>query len=573
VVGDWCERKMGNSAEDFTHLWGSFTLKEDESDELAIGESAMAPLISRGEACVVGKLLADRVVGKEVLKTPMIRAWQPSGRVTFKNLGPNLFLIEFQYEWDKSRIMEGRPWTFDGHLLSMVEYNGVKPLQQVNFDRAAFWVRMSNLPLACMSREVGISIGSSVGAVEDVDVADDGVGWGEFLRVRIVLDLSKPLPRGRTIRVRDTPVWVPFKYEKIPKFCFKCGVVRHGDRGCVVSGGRKTSGGWSENEYGPWLRIPSPNRRQGTNRGGAFENKAGRHTREIRGGPGRVALRRFTDDEASPELPDWTDGGQGVIRNGQAKHGLREGSDGGSSEYPAEPAMKGTISRDTSRSLSLNDSENHSAFKENSRMERGGRTYGESVGGGKKVKGAVLEGGDKQGDVSGKDINEGARFSTAEKGKNVYVGQWDAIKAKMVWELADSNPHGWTCTPNGGPTCTPIQASIQELPCITTPLGRKAACETAGDVAECNSIFKFNAPSPEGSRGARATGKKGKKISSCEKGGKGEHVRNKLGKRKNDSHEGETCAPGGKRNKKHEGELELHDELSAGAGDQPRRAT
>jgi hypothetical protein len=307
---------MGNPAEDLTHLWGSFTLKEDESEELAIGESAMAPLLSRGEACVVGKLLADRVVGKEVLKTPMIRALQPSGRVTFKSLGPNLFLIEFQYEWDKSRIMEGRPWTFDGHLLSMVEYDGVKPLQQVNFDRAAFWVRMTNLPLACMSREVGINIGSSVGAVEDVDVADDGVGWGESLRVRIVLDLSKPLPRGRTIRVRDTPVWVPFKYEKIPKFCFKCGVVRHGDRGCVISGGRKTSGGWSENEYGPWLRIPSPNRRQGTSRGGVGEIRAGWQAREFRDGVTGVAGRRFNEEEAFPEMPIRREGGQGELRNG-----------------------------------------------------------------------------------------------------------------------------------------------------------------------------------------------------------------------------------------------------------------
>jgi predicted molibdopterin-dependent oxidoreductase YjgC len=77
---------------------GSFTFKEDESDELAIGETAMASLLSRGLSCVVGKLLADRVVSKETIKTPLIRAWQPSGRGSFKNLGVNLFRIEFEYE-------------------------------------------------------------------------------------------------------------------------------------------------------------------------------------------------------------------------------------------------------------------------------------------------------------------------------------------------------------------------------------------------------------------------------------------------------------------------------------------
>ena len=57
-------------------------------------------------------------------------------------------------------------------------------------------MRMFNLPLACMSKEAGIRIGSTVGKVEGVDV-DEVMGWGEFLRVRIVLDLSKPISRGR----------------------------------------------------------------------------------------------------------------------------------------------------------------------------------------------------------------------------------------------------------------------------------------------------------------------------------------------------------------------------------------
>jgi hypothetical protein len=69
-----CERKMSASAEDLAHRWENFTLKDDESDVLAIGESALAPLLSRGSSCVVGKLLADRVVSKEIIKTSMIRA-------------------------------------------------------------------------------------------------------------------------------------------------------------------------------------------------------------------------------------------------------------------------------------------------------------------------------------------------------------------------------------------------------------------------------------------------------------------------------------------------------------------
>jgi hypothetical protein len=130
---------------------------------------------------VVGNLLANRTVGKEIIKTPLIRAWQPTGRVTFKSVGVNTFLIEFENEWDKTRIMEGCPWTFDGDLVSLAEFNGLTPSANLEFEKAAFWVRMFNLPLTCMSKEMGIRIRSTVGDVEEVEVDEDRVGWGEYL--------------------------------------------------------------------------------------------------------------------------------------------------------------------------------------------------------------------------------------------------------------------------------------------------------------------------------------------------------------------------------------------------------
>lgn len=52
--------------------------------------------------------------------------------------------------------------------------------------------------------------------MEEVEVDDDGVGWGEFLRVQVVLDLAKPLSRGRTITLHNKT----FQYEKNPKVLF-----------------------------------------------------------------------------------------------------------------------------------------------------------------------------------------------------------------------------------------------------------------------------------------------------------------------------------------------------------------
>jgi hypothetical protein len=160
---------------------------------------------------MVGKLLMERPISKEILKTPMILAWKPTRRVSFKTLGPNLFIIDFENWWDKDRILEAHPWMFDGSLFSVVDFDGLTPVVDIEFEKATFWVGMYHIPLACMRKEVGMQVGATVGVVEDVDVLDDGVGWGEYLRVKIHIDISKPLTRGRIIKIQDKEMWIAFK--------------------------------------------------------------------------------------------------------------------------------------------------------------------------------------------------------------------------------------------------------------------------------------------------------------------------------------------------------------------------
>ena len=64
-----------------------------------------------------------------------------------------------------------------------------------------FWVRMFNLLLACMRKEVGFQIRSTMGTVEEVDTDKEGIGWGKFFRIRIHINLIKPLARGCVIKL------------------------------------------------------------------------------------------------------------------------------------------------------------------------------------------------------------------------------------------------------------------------------------------------------------------------------------------------------------------------------------
>ena len=73
-----------------------------------------------------------------------------------------------------------------------------------------------------------MAIGASLGEVLEVDVADTRVQWGKCLWVRVSLDVSRKLIRGKRIHGEEgVDWWVLFKYERLPNFCYRCGLLEH----------------------------------------------------------------------------------------------------------------------------------------------------------------------------------------------------------------------------------------------------------------------------------------------------------------------------------------------------------
>jgi hypothetical protein len=219
--------------------------------------------------------MADRIIGKDAIKSTLIKGWKPSGMAWFKVLGDNLFLKDFEHSWDKAHVLEGRPWVFEGNLFSEVDFIGTIPPAKIVFTFASFWVRMFNLPLACMGENMGVRLGNLVGVVEAVDSNEDGVGWGEYLRVRIRLDISKSLAWGRVLKLNGDNIWVAFQHERLPKFCFQCGIIRHGGESCMSKRGGLLPAASAKLQYGPWLRASPAFKRSGFAR--VWPNKAAVH--------------------------------------------------------------------------------------------------------------------------------------------------------------------------------------------------------------------------------------------------------------------------------------------------------
>ena len=83
-------------------------------------------------------------------------------------------------------------------------------------------------------------------------------GWGSFMRVRVLIDISQPLCRGRVIALDDDrDQWVSFKYEQLPNLCFWC--LTHNDKDCDLWIESEGTLAETEKQYRPWIKALSFN--------------------------------------------------------------------------------------------------------------------------------------------------------------------------------------------------------------------------------------------------------------------------------------------------------------------------
>lgn len=86
---------------------------------------------------------------------------------------------------------------------------------------------------------------------------------GNFMRVRVAMDVTKPLCRGRVITWdQGREGWVLFMYNRLPKICYWCGYLSHDDKECIVWLSSKGDLSGVEQQFGPWLRVSQFNTRE-----------------------------------------------------------------------------------------------------------------------------------------------------------------------------------------------------------------------------------------------------------------------------------------------------------------------
>jgi hypothetical protein len=162
----------------------AFVLEDEDDENLGCPEWAL-----------VGKALNPNPLHITTIKSVLKSAWGNPKGLEIRSMGTNIFMAEFATKADMDRVSGGSPWNISKHAVLLKVFDpSVKPAD-VCFDRLSIWAKILNLPFGLMNDTRGNGLASKLGKVEKMDVDEKGRAWGDYLRVRVSINVLEPLMR------------------------------------------------------------------------------------------------------------------------------------------------------------------------------------------------------------------------------------------------------------------------------------------------------------------------------------------------------------------------------------------
>ena len=235
-------------------LWKKFTLSEEEKCVLSVKSQDVARSKEQAQLNLLFKLQTNRDFNKEAFKSTIQQLWRGPQRVTIKEVRNNLFLAIFETKEHMNDILDKSPWSFDKRLVLLKRFTSDVSSENVTFQQSLFWIRVFNIPIKSMNSTVGIT--NEIGVPLLVDAAKSGLAWGTFLRIRVDVDITKPLIRSKMIHIEGMEKgWVYFKYERLLIYCYRCGILGHQERVCHKAKKVCISSEEDDYQFGSWLHV------------------------------------------------------------------------------------------------------------------------------------------------------------------------------------------------------------------------------------------------------------------------------------------------------------------------------
>ncbi|XP_030941555.1 uncharacterized protein LOC115966462 [Quercus lobata] len=236
--------------DDLTRSWSCLTLSECEGSNLRISEEQAAT-----EYTLAAKFLTKRALNIDAIAKTFTPLWRSVNGFKIKKEGDHVVLFTFDNKEEMEKVIGAEPWSFDKHLMVLQCYDRDIDVKDMEFNRASFWVQVHDLPVRFRRRKVAEQICEAAGRI-NTSTDDSDLEGENFMRVRVSVDITQPLCRGRVISLDNgKELWVSFKYERFPNLCYWCGCLTHNDRDCplwIESGGSLKT---ESQQFGSWIKA------------------------------------------------------------------------------------------------------------------------------------------------------------------------------------------------------------------------------------------------------------------------------------------------------------------------------
>lgn len=188
-----------------------------------IPEADVSELVERNNLTLIGRVTNPNIQKTRALVDFFLQHWNVVGKITGRDLGPNLFQFSFETEKDLQVILSKAPFHFKRWMLILQKWEPV--VSDVFPDRITFWIRIHGIPLHYWNDTTINAIGLALGPIvaRDVDRA----------RLRVQVDGLKPLITKMDIELPSKKiVEITLEYEHLEKHCFLCKSLSHEDGDC-----------------------------------------------------------------------------------------------------------------------------------------------------------------------------------------------------------------------------------------------------------------------------------------------------------------------------------------------------